>query len=152
MLAERFDAVVVVVAFFEPQLAKCWMQDYNSRFLTETDDAEKSFPFDFILDRSRQLYKLIGLKRSIAASFHRSSIVWYVEQIAAGRQPLVPLAKDDIYQTATDCIVCLENEDESETSTIKLVHRLKYVYRPENGSSAERPTVAEIVQALEKQS
>lgn len=108
-------ADVVVVSFGDRKGALMWRQ--------QTECA-----FTVLLDSARQLYNLIGFKRSAAKVWCIETMTYYADQLAAGRhlpQPQ-PDIDDDPHQMGGDIIL---NGSGS----------IVYVYRSK--SASDRPSV-----------
>lgn len=86
--------------------------------------------FPFLLDPSRQLYALLGMKRSVAKPLGIESMKYYADMKAAGRQLPKPFADDDPNQMGGDVVV-----DDAG--------KIVFLYR--SRSAPDRPSVSSVL-------
>ncbi|KXJ22224.1 hypothetical protein AC249_AIPGENE22205 [Exaiptasia diaphana] len=91
-------------------------------------------PFPMFIDNNRQLYKSLGLKRSVSKVWNTSTLIYYAEEKKKGRPLIGIFEEDDPTQMGGDFIV-------DSQGNMKLVYRSKV--------ANDRPTVKELLQALE---
>lgn len=115
---------VVIVAFFDRQLAQYWL------------DNPPHSKFQFVLDPERKLYHYCGQYRSAELSLHYRALTWYACEISKGRETVKPVKSDDIYQVGGDCIVSRDGV-------------LKYVFTPSTSAFSERPTLNSLLNILD---
>lgn len=92
-------------------------------------------PFEMLCDPKRELYQAFGLGRSISKVWSTSSLTYYAEQKAAGRQ--LPQSfqdiEDDPHQMGGDFIIDKEGK-------ILLLHCSK--------NPTDRPSVESLIQVI----
>ena len=85
------------------------------------------------VDPARQLYKALGLKRSVAKVWSISALVYYAEQKCAGRKLVAVFEEDDPTQMGGDFVF-------DKDGKLALVHRSKV--------STDRPSVEELLKCV----
>ncbi|XP_020915345.1 uncharacterized protein LOC110252835 [Exaiptasia diaphana] len=121
---EEFKAAnghIVIVSFGNLSGAKKWLE-------------QTQCPFPMFIDNNRQLYKSLGLKRSVSKVWNTSTLIYYAEEKKKGRPLIGIFEEDDPTQMGGDFIV-------DSQGNMKLVYRSKV--------ANDRPTVKELLQALE---
>ena len=88
------------------------------------EDTKCEFPV--FVDADRQLYKALGLARSVSKVWGISSLMYYAEQKVVMRKILPMLPKDDVYQLGGDLII-------DSAGKIALIYKSK--------TSTDRPSV-----------
>ncbi|KAK7487088.1 hypothetical protein BaRGS_00021583 [Batillaria attramentaria] len=120
---QKRDAAIVLVSFGEREGALKWLADTGC-------------PFDLLLDKSRQLYHSFGLKRSVYKVWSISCLLYYAEQMRAGRTLPSPYEDihDDPNQMGGDFIIAKDGQ-------ILLAHCSQ--------TASDRPSVDSLLQTLE---
>lgn len=98
---------VVVVTFGEEVGARKWISDTGC-----------SFPV--ALDSNRNIYKLLGLNRSIEKSNNTSALSFYGAALARGESPPEAFKDDDYHQMGGDFVVTRNSADDV---TVTYIHR-----------------------------
>lgn len=91
---QKLDAQIVLVSFGVREGALNWL-------------SETGCPFTMLLDQSRQLYHLLGLKQSVFKVWGVSCMIYYAEQMRAGQKLPSPYENihDDPNQMGGDFVV-----------------------------------------------
>lgn len=115
-------AKILIVSFGERSGALKWIE--------QTD-----CPFEMVLDSRRKIYHAFGLTRSVYKVWSIESLVYYAEQLVAGRDLPKPFENihDDPNQMGGDFIL-----------TSQGVIKLSYCSK----SSADRPSVNQLLAAM----
>lgn len=90
-----------------------------------------------LVDEDRQLYKALGLTRSVSRVWAISSLVYYAEQKAAWRKLHSMLPKDDVHQLGGDFII-------DSAGKMALIYKSK--------TSTDRPSVEFLLNCLKSNS
>ena len=85
------------------------------------------------MDPARQLYRALGLKRSVAKVWSISSLVYYAEQKRAGRKLVAMFKEDDPTQMGGDFVF-------DKDGKLALVYRSKV--------STDRPSVDDLLKCV----
>lgn len=110
----------MVVSFGERHGALLWRQ-------------ETSCPYPVLLDGSRQLYKLLGFKKSVSRVYCVKTLAYYADQKAAGRAFPKPYEDvvDDPYQMGGNIVLDKDG-------------KIVFVYRSKTAS--DRPSITALLQ------
>lgn len=117
---EALNGEVIVVSFGNVEGAKKWLQDTNCEFR-------------MFVDPARQLYRVLGLTRSVAKVWSISSLVYYAEQKRAGRKLVAVFEEDDLTQMGGDVVF-------DKDGKLALVYRSKV--------STDRPSVEDLLKCV----
>lgn len=85
------------------------------------------------VDPARQLYRVLGLTRSVAKVWSISSLVYYAEQKRAGRKLVAVFEEDDLTQMGGDFVF-------DKDGKLALVYRSKV--------STDRPSVEDLLKCV----
>lgn len=94
-------------------------------------------PFPLFLDMERILYRNLGLRRSLKASWNLAIFIYYADAVMAGRTDRMAYSGDDLSVMGGDFIV-------DSSGKLLFAHPSKQQY--------DRPYVAKLLEALRKHS
>lgn len=114
---------ILLISFGTRMAAQAWKDQCN-------------IEFDMAISADRQIYAKLGLDRSLHSVWNADSLMFYGEQIAAGRElpNLFESSQEDIHQRGGDFIVGRSA-------------KLAFVYHSK--SSVDRPSAQDIINVLQ---